>query len=84
MKMFRAVKYVVCAGGDEESESESARIFSAEMQRGAAMNESDQYLVLSKLSIPLPNGSAFAAAAGLVVLPKYWICQAWNGVHTVM
>ena len=23
-------------------------------------------------------------AAGLVVLPKYWICQLWNGVSAVM
>jgi hypothetical protein len=38
----------------------------------------------AKLFWPSPSGSALAAAAGFVVLPKYWICQVWNGVSTVM
>src|ERR1017187_687499 len=38
----------------------------------------------ARLFWPSPSGSAFAAAAGLVVLPKYWICHAWNAVITMI
>src|SRR5438477_5868211 len=36
-----------------------------------------------RLSQPSPSGSAFDAAAELVVLPKYWTCQLWKTVRAV-
>src|ERR1017187_2305255 len=43
-------------------------------------NPSKNWLVLL---MPLPNGSAPGAAAGLVLLPKYLVCHCWNGSTTV-
>src|SRR2546426_6341006 len=37
-----------------------------------------------RLLQPSPSGSAAGSAAGLLVLPKYWICQACIAVSTVI